>query len=88
MCNFQEGKTALSIAVEKGHTEIIVLLRTSRSKVSCTLDYKMHGTSFIMCASGTVDLHVVHLDEKIGSCFSYTIKSITLEVRATKDIHV
>ena len=38
MCNPQEGKTAMNIAVEKGHKDIVQVLETSQSKVR-TIDY-------------------------------------------------
>lgn len=33
MCNPQKGKTAMNIAVEKGHKDIIQVLKTDQSKV-------------------------------------------------------
>ena len=48
MCNFQDGKTALDIAVEKGHNEIIQILNTSQSKVRCTLKYQQYKIKICM----------------------------------------
>ena len=33
--NLQDGKTALDIAVKKGHTDVIDVLKTHQSKVRC-----------------------------------------------------
>ena len=37
MYNPQDGLTAMSMAVRKGHKDIIEILKTSQSKVRCTI---------------------------------------------------
>ena len=48
MHNPQGGKTALDIAEEKGHSEIVKVLKTYQSKVRCRFDHQVNSKIIIV----------------------------------------
>ena len=100
MCNPQYGKTAMDMAVQKGHKDIIEVLKTDQSKVKCILydGGAIRAFSTILCnwklLQERLNMYMLYICACLIKCgnvikyVAYKNKRLTYHITTTKILFI
>ena len=97
MCNRQKGKTAMGIAVQKGHKDIIEVLKTDQSKLKCILydGCAIRAFSTILCNwQERLNMYMLYICACLIKCgnvikyVAYENKRLTYHITTTKILFI